>query len=206
MTIPISPFTTARNPDGTYSLTLAQLTSVFLNEIETLLGPRNPNYTYVGIEFDTTQNATPHIWFPHVGHPDRDEGKPSNHIVIRLTDQAQTDANLAIWQLAHECVHLIDPWNIQAEGRQSNYLEEGLATWYQNTIIQDIPNNLPQYVEAKSLVEPHMPDLAATIKHLRTNHNLRIGAIDNPDLLLKHCPNLDSNAAEILCRRFPSNS
>ena len=48
-----------------------------------------------------------------------------------------------------------------------------------------------------------MPDLAATIKHLRTNHNLRISAIDEPDLLFKHCPNLDPNAAEILCRRFP---
>ena len=202
MTIPISPFTTARNPDGTYSLTLAQLTSVFLNEIETLLGPRDPSYTYVGIEFDTTQNATPHIWFPHVGHPDRDEAKASNHIIIRLTETAQTNANLAIWQLAHECVHLIDPWNIQAEGRQSSYLEEGIATWYQNTIIQDISNNLPQYVEAKSLVEPHMPDLATTIKHLRTNHNLRISTIDNPDLLLRHCPDMDSEAAEKLCQRF----
>ena len=202
MTIPLSPFTTSRNPDDTYSLTLAQLTSVFLNEIETLLGPRDPNYTYVGLEFDSTPNATPHIWFPHVGHPDRDESKPANHIIIRLTETAQSNANLAIWQLAHECVHLIDPWNIQAEGRPSNYLEEGIATWYQNTIIQNIPNNLPQYVEAKSLVEPHMPQLAQTIKHLRTNHNLRISAIDDPDILLKHYPDIDTKAADRLCQRF----
>lgn len=203
MTISLSPFTTSRNPDDTYSLTLAQLTSVFLNEIETLLGPRDPNYTYVGIEFDATPNASPRIWFPHVGHPDRDEAKPANHIIIRLTETAQSNANLAIWQLAHECVHLIDPWNIQAEGCPSNYLEEGIATWYQNTIIQDIPNNLPQYAEAKSLVEPHMPHLAQTIKHLRTNHNLRISAVEYPDLLLKHCPTMSPNTAKILCRRFP---
>lgn len=202
MTIPLSPFTTSRNPDDTYSLTLAQLTSVFLNEIETLLGPRDPNYTYVGIEFDSTPNASPRIWFPHVGHPDRDESKPANHIIIRLTETAQSNANLAIWQLAHECVHLIDPWNIQAEGRQSNYLEEGIATWYQNTIIQNIPNNLPQYVKAKSLVEPHMPQLAQTIKHLRTNHNLRISAIDDPDHLLKHYPDIDTKVADRLCQRF----
>ncbi len=203
MTIPLSPFTTSRNPDDTYSLTLAQLTSVFLNEIETLLGPRDPNYTYVGIEFDSTPNASPRIWFPHVGHPDRDESKPANHIIIRLTETAQSNANLAIWQLAHECVHLIDPWNIQAEGRPSNYLEEGIATWYQNTIIQNIPNNLPQYVEAKSLVEPHMPQLASTIKHLRTDQNLRISAIDDPDHLLKHYPDMNPKDAENLCSRFP---
>ena len=42
MTIPISPFTTARISDDTYSLTLAQLTSVFIAELERLLGPREP--------------------------------------------------------------------------------------------------------------------------------------------------------------------
>ena len=201
MTITISPFTTARNPDGTYSLTLAQLTSVFIAEIERQLGPRDPDFTYVGLEFDTTPDAKPHIWFPHVGHPDRDRDKTSNHIIIRLTEKAQSDANLAIWQLAHECVHLIDPWNIEAEGRQANYLEEGLACWYQNTIIQNIPFESP-YDEAKSLVTSHMPQLAATIKHLRTNHNLRISAIDDPDLLLRHCPDMDTKVADRLCQRF----
>ena len=201
MTITVSPFTTARNPDGTYSLTLAQLTSVFLNEIETLLGPRDPNYTYVGIEFDTTPDAKPHVWFPHVGHPDRDRGKTSNHIIIRLTADAQTDANLAIWQLARQCVHLIDPWNIETEGRPTNYLEEGIACWYQSTIIQDIPLN-PPYDEAKSLVQPHMPELAATIKHLRSKHKLRISAIDDPDLLIRHFPEMDTDVANRLCRRF----
>ena len=202
MTITLSPFTTARNADGTYSLTLAQLTSVFIAEIERLLGPRDPKFTYVGLEIDTTQNATPQIWFPHTGHPERERGKRSDHIIIRLTESAQSNANVATWQLAHQCVHLIDPWNIEVEGRTSNYLEEGLATWYQNTIIQDIQINHPQYAKAKSLVEPHMPQLATTIKHLRTNHNLRIGDIENPDLLLKHSPDMDPKTAENLCRYF----
>ncbi len=203
MTIPISPFTTTRNPDGTYSVTLAQLTSIFLNEIETLFGSRDPNYTYVGLEFDTTPDTKPHIWFPHVGHPDRDRDKTSNHIIIRLTEQAQSDANLAIWQLARQCVHLIDPWNIETEDRPTNYLEEGLATWYQTTIIQNIPLQ-PRYEEAKSLIKPHMPQLATTIKHLRIIHNLRISLVDDPDLLLRHCQEMDLKVAENLCRRFPS--
>ncbi len=203
MTISISPFATSRISDDTYSLTLAQLTSVFIAELERLLGPRDPKFTYTGLEFDTTPDAKPHIWFLKTGYPGHETDQDPTHITIRLTEAAQNDANLAIWQLAHECMHLIDPWNTKREGRPSNYLEEGLATWYQNTIIQDIPNTLPQYVEAKSLVEPFMPELAGTVKHLRTNHDLRIGSIDDPDLLMKHYPDMASIIAENLCRRFP---
>ncbi len=201
MTISISPFTTARNPDGTYSLTLAQLTSVFLTEIEKLFGPRDPKFTYVGLEIDTTHNAKPQIWFPHTGYPGRETDEPSRHVIIRLTESAQNDANIAIWQLAHECVHLIDPWNIDTEGRQPNMLEEGLAAWYQNTIVQGVPYD-PRYEAAKSLVEPYMPKLNAAIKHIRTQHNLRISAIDNSDLLLSHFPELDTKVADRLCQRF----
>ena len=203
MTISISRFTTARNPDGTYSLTLAQLTSVFIAEIEKLLGPRDSNFTYVGLEIDTTPNAIPQVWFPPTGHPERERGKRSKHIIIRLTESAQSNANIAIWQLAHECVHLIDPWNIDTEGRQPNMLEEGLAAWYQNTIVQGVPYD-PPYAEAKALVEPYMPELTATIKHIRTQHNLRISAIDDPDLLLRHCPAMDTKGADALCQRFES--
>ena len=202
MTIPISPFTTARSADGTYSLTLAQLTSVFIAELERQLGPRDPSFTYVGLEFDTTADAKPHISFLNTGYPGHETENGSNHIVIRLTEQAQSDANLAIWQLARQCVHLIDPWNTETEGQPTNYLEVGLATWYQNTIIQNIPIDNPGHAKAKSLVEPHMPNLATTIKHLRTKHNLRISANDNPDLLLRHYPDMDTQVAEKLCQRF----
>ena len=203
MTITLSPFTTARNADGTYSLTLAQLTSVFISEIERLLGPRDPKFTYVGLEIDTTQDATPQVWFPHTGHPERERGKRSEHIIIRLTERAQNDANIAIWQLAHQCVHLIDPWQAEIEEQPTNYLEEGLAAWYQDNIVQGMPPD-PPYTEAKSLVEPYMPDLAATIKHIRTHHKVRISAMDDPDILLRHCPEMDTKVAENLCRRFPS--
>ena len=205
MTISISPFTTSRISDDTYSLTLAQLTSVFIAELERLLGPRNPKFTYTGLEFDTTPNAGPHIWFLKTGYPGHETDQYPTHITIRLTEAAQNDANLAIWQLAHECVHLIDPWNTIREGRPSNYLEEGLATWYQNTIIQDIAVNHPAYEEATSLVQPHMPELAATVKHLRTNHYLRISAIDAPGQLLRHFPEMDSRVAEGLCQRFETD-
>ena len=201
MTVALSPFTTVRNSDGTYSLTLAQLTSVFIAEIERQLGLRDPNFTYVGLEFDTTPNAKPHIAFLETGYPGHETDQGSNHIVIRLTADAQNDANLAIWQLARECVHLIDPWNPETEGRPTNYLEQGLAAWYQTTIIQGIPLD-PQYEEARSLVEPHMPEIAGAIKHIRMDHKVRISEIDDPDLLMRQCPEMDAKVATHLCRRF----
>ena len=203
MTIAVSPFTTARNTDGTYSLTLAQLTSVLINEVETLLGPRDSKFTYVGLEIDETRNATPKIWFPHTGHPERERGKRSKHIIIRLTESAHSNANVAIWQLAHQCVHLIDPWQVEVEEQPTNYLEEGLAAWYQDTIVQGVPQD-PPHAQAKSLVAPYMPDLATTIKHIRTQHKFRISTIHDPDLLLRHCPEMDQQDAVELCRRFPT--
>ena len=60
----------------------------------------------------------------------------------------------------------------------------------------------PSYEEAKSLIEPYMPELATTVKHIRTEHHIRISAIDDPELLLRHCPEMDTKAAEKLCQRF----
>ena len=60
----------------------------------------------------------------------------------------------------------------------------------------------PAYMEAKSLVEPYMPKLAETIKHIRTQHNIRISAIDDPDLLLRHFSEMDTTVAHDLCQRF----
>ena len=84
MTITVSPFTTSQDANGAYSLTLAQLTSVFLAEIEKLFGPRDSKFTYVGLEIDTTRNAKPRIWFPHTGYPG--SAKATNHPNTLLSD------------------------------------------------------------------------------------------------------------------------
>src|SRR5262245_5733083 len=57
-----------------------------------------------------------HIWFP--GN--------RNHIAIRLTLSALNDLNEALWQLAHEVVHIIGP----VERGKANNLEEGVATHF----------------------------------------------------------------------------
>jgi len=56
---------------------------------------------------------------------------------------------LAHWQLAHECVHLIDPHK-----DPTNFLEEGLATWYQNQKAEGFENS-KSYKRAENLVRPY---------------------------------------------------
>lgn len=65
----------------------------------------------LGIEF---REGVPQIWFP--GN--------CNHIAIQLGTDALNDVNKALFQLAHECVHLLDPVIFE----QASVLEEGLAT------------------------------------------------------------------------------
>ena len=129
-----SLFTTTQNEDGTYPWTLARLTGKFISDIERVLGPRNPEFTFVGVEIDKTPDATPRLWFPNSGIPIDDLENRSRHIVIRLTPKALESLEFARWQLAHECVHYdstrgtkrIDNMRYECSRRRT------LLAWYQN--------------------------------------------------------------------------
>ena len=82
----------------------------------------------------------------------------------------------ATWQIAHECVHLLDP----CEEGKANYLEEGLATWFQmeprfhNKIVKGyLKKNRgrlirdPRYVTALGMVRRNMPGLKKAIRDIR---------------------------------------
>jgi hypothetical protein len=84
-----------------------------LSEAEELYGRRDMDWTPIGVEFFACD--VPHIWFPG--------GR--KHVAIRLTLAALNDLNEALWQLAHEIVHVLGP----AEGNTNN-LEEGVATHF----------------------------------------------------------------------------
>jgi hypothetical protein len=83
-----------------------------LSEAEELYGHRDMNWTPIGVEFFAC--SVPHIWFP--GN--------RNHVAIRLTLSALNDLDEALWQLAHETVHILGP----VERGKANNLEEGVAT------------------------------------------------------------------------------
>jgi hypothetical protein len=103
------PFPTG---DG-YNYTLTTLLGVFLREAERRYGLRDKNWTPLGIEFS---GDVPTTWFP---------GNCGNVSII-LTDSARKDPPQAIFQLAHEVVHLLAP--IGKGG--AIIFEEGLATLF----------------------------------------------------------------------------
>jgi hypothetical protein len=118
-------FITRQTPNGP-SPTLATWTSDILQEIERIYGPRDMEFTLLGVEF---HDGGPCIWYPTAG---------LKHIVIRLSCSAADDLSRAIYQLAHECVHLLAP----SGGARASVLEEGLATWFSADYVKrklDVP-------------------------------------------------------------------
>jgi hypothetical protein len=111
--IPSPLFTSTPTPNGG-TWTLTTYFGQMLSEAEELYGHRDLNWTPIGVEFfDCT---VPHIWFP--GN--------RNHVAIRLTLSALYDLSEALWQLAHETVHILGP----VERGKVNNLEEGVATHF----------------------------------------------------------------------------
>ena len=115
----------------------------------------------------------------------------------------------SVWQVAHECVHLLDP----AILGNTNFLEEGLASWFQDEpkfhnekVRAYIARNnkpIPSYVEAKKLVLACMPEthLCSAVKKIRAS-GVRIRDIEE-DRLKSHLPRVNDSILERLCAPFP---
>lgn len=88
-----------------------------LQSFEARLGPRNPKYRLLGVEF--TKGGRPRIWYPLLGGKFRD-------VIIQLTPRARRSHGLAIFQLGHEAFHLMEP----GDGVAASFLEEGLASYF----------------------------------------------------------------------------
>lgn len=197
-----SLFVTQLQEDGSHwALTLPACTSRFLADIEQLFGPRDPLFSMVGIEIDATPGALPHLWYPDSGIAPDDTDRRSRHVAIRLTTNSLTDPARARWQLAHECVHLLDPWVERVDGRPVNWLEEGLATWFQNSRVPEAESHEGRYALAEDLVLPLMDVLPEAIKLIRRERRLRISAI-TPDVLREYCPELNDETLLKLCQPF----
>ncbi len=195
-------FTSQLREDGSHGpITLPIYASWFLAEIEHLFGPRDRSFTLLGIDIDQTPGEAPHIWFPDSGIPSGDSRRRSRHIVIRLGQNALTDATRARWQLAHECLHLLDPWNESIEGCPANWLEEGLAAWYQNSRVPEAESHEGYYALAEDLVKPLMDELPNAIKRIRLEGRFRISEI-TPGVLRFYCPGLNEETLRMLCQPF----
>ena len=199
-------FTFNQETEGTDAWLLEQYALRFIAEIEWYLGPRDPSFSLIRVEVDLTPKATPRPWFPDSGIPPGDPEGRSRQIIIRLAPNALKSCEYAKWQLAHECVHLLDPWNKQVDIRPTNVLEEGLAAWYQNFAAPcQLKSDVSSYDEAESLVKPHTDELQNAVKQIRSVHGIRIGEI-SPEVLAKHCPRIDEGVVGRLCDRFDRNA
>ena len=167
---------------------LIPLRGKFLEELENLFGPRDKNFDLGEIIFKKEGS-------PMTYKPDR-----NNNIV----DIHLTNPNYLEWQLAHECVHLLDPYF----SPPTNFLEEGIATWFQiekrGYHINNPPHSNEQpYIQARELVSPFMRNgyLPNKLKSIRKN-NCRIWEITK-EILRQEAPKIDDKTAEELTKKFP---
>lgn len=186
---------------GHHVMTLPEYASRFLAEIEVLFGPRDPSFSLLGIDIDKTPGNQPRLWYPDTGIAAEDSERRSKHVVIRLSGTAYADPARARWQLAHECIHLLDPWNEKVDGGPTNILEEGLASWYQNTRVPEAEHHEGQYARAEALVKPWINQLAAALKRIRLERELRIGEC-TPQVLRDYVPELPEQTLRDLSRPF----
>ncbi|WP_347075890.1 hypothetical protein [Klebsiella pneumoniae] len=139
---------TVQNSDNTYSWTLGTRMGQFLSETETLYGARDTTWTLLGFEFN---EGRPNIYFP--GYPAR------RQIIIRLGEKAFKSAPQAIYQLAHECIHLLAP----VVGGDAPVLEEGLATMYSEDKVKAL---YPSPQDAIRTSSQNYMDAAARVREL----------------------------------------
>ncbi|ELY4184344.1 hypothetical protein SMY66_004003 [Cronobacter sakazakii] len=111
------------------SWTLSTRTGFFLGELQERYGPRDTSWTYVGLDF---WEGGPTTWFPG------SNVNPSpRNIAIHLSAQAFRNHKEAMYQLSHECVHLLAP----SGGNHAPVMEEGLAKLYSMEIIMRLCNH-----------------------------------------------------------------
>ena len=173
-------------PDGNASWTLPTVLRWLLVEAEKHFGHRDKRWTFIGIEFC---GSKPMVWFPG----------DADFVAIRLSEGMRGFPTNAIFELAHEVVHLLSP------GKNSTVLEEGIATLFQYEVAAQChipaPSTLdPRYARAKALVEPLMHENPHGIRDIRktTPEFYRIDAA----ALRSAFPSLDDDTAELLLSPF----
>jgi hypothetical protein len=173
---------------GTYTLTtrLGQ----FLRAAEELAGPRDASWTILGVEFfgHEREGAVPHTWYP--GN--------CGHIAIRLTRDVAKDPPRAIYQLAHEVVHLISPTG--RAGRAPN-LEEGFASMFAHEMAERHANFRCPIGKAYRAAHEDVSALLAmnrlAIKEIR-HFEARLWMV-TPEIVGRAVPGVDTQLAARLC-------
>ena len=180
--------------DSSTRLWLLSLRAAFLEELEELLGARDQSHSLGEIGFI---NGVPHI-FRNDATNCIDIMLGHNAIVRKQTNK-NDHGNLAKWQLAHECLHLLDPYFPPP----TNVLEEGLACWFQNRKVDGNGfGSNPSYARAERLVALFMEGnyLPGKLRILRQG-GVRIGDVTSEQLQREAC-RIPPNVADMLTEKF----
>ena len=177
----------------------------YMEVLENLFGCRDSRFLFGSIKRSTHKDGMPETFFPN-GYSE----KGGCVVDIQISPQVYFNQALdqAMWQIAHESVHLLDPCCKGA----ANILEEGLETWFQdeekyhpNFVQEFIRRNcehISNYAEAKELVVGCMPHLAKAVREIRSN-GIRLQDFE-PRLLKALLPDVDDSVVHRLCAPFGS--
>ena len=169
-----------------------------------MLGPRDSQFVFGTVRETTDKNDSPQTHFPNGFHFD---GNCTVDIHISQWPWEHLSPDQSVWQVAHESVHLLDP-----VPRGTNFLEEGLATWFQDEFkfhneevrcyIAKNSGRPPSYAKAKKLVQICMPShLCSAVKEIRAS-GVRIRDIE-VEVLGSRLPHVSDSTIERLCAPFP---
>lgn len=171
--------------------------------LEDILGPFDCRFVFGSIKKSIDEDDVPHTNFPSGFHLN---GECVVDIHISSWPWEHYSIDQGTWQVAHESVHLLDP----GVSGSANFLEEGLATWFQDEpsfhveavrkYIERGVTHAQHYKVAKELVGKCMPNLGPAVKDIRS-HGIRVREI-TADMLSTRLPTVGKDTIEHLCARF----
>ena len=179
----------------------------YSEDLKGLFGPFDSRFKFGTVRKCECKDHRPHTHFPHNYHLNED-CVVDMHVTWKPWDHRW--CNQGLWQVAHECVHLIDP----VEKGCATFLEEGLAAWFQDELEYHkavVKAYIPRaregtaeiYKSAKGLVQVcDTQKLTQAIRELRVPGVKGISKISLEDLS-NRLPNVDKETLEKLCSPFP---
>ncbi len=165
-----------------------------IQNVQELLGPRDEQYYFPKIRSDSLSG------------PYLDPSKPNLAVVLPESSLLECGLTEARWHIAHESIHVLDP-----HLNPTNYLEEGLATWFQNKKVGTYKGRRwNPWAEAEKRVKPLIDMLPDALKCFRSEQRrlrirgepwTKLGDI-TAELLISYCPET-RESAQLLVERFP---
>jgi hypothetical protein len=180
-------FGSADGIGGYYTYTLTKKLGEYLREAERRYGQRNMEWTILGIEFC---GSVPHVWFPY----------HEKLVSIMLTDSAASNTEEAMFQIAHEVIHLLEPTHTPP----TTVFEEGLATLFAHDMsAKDQLGRItvqPSYLSAESAVRELLAIDGDAVRAIRRSEKTFFDLTEEG--VLRACPSASVVLAKKLSLKF----